>query len=664
MNISPYQTIRESIMIDNDFNVEDVNNNAVPWNRVLGRLNEIVSDTIESKRRKNIENKDFYYGCITKEFKSVLKEEENNKVPDLIEKCKQTKIDFLVRLFEIPDNKRKKDFNPKTKDFLAMYCSGFGWQDFSADRRGEIHETEEIEFIENPELYISNNIDSIKKFINKYSIEKKNQILDLNKTIRNHLDIKSETHLIIDILNEFDDFLDLSIPPIANEEKLKLAFNKIVEAQMLTLSQKKTIESFMGEKGKEKWQWQYRSAITSALTISIIKHFDEAKARYLIDLIIEDEGEPNSDVWQKALIGLILGFFYVNNYQNLSVLKRKIKSIAKIEKIRNAISIIINKLLNSQLRNLNINQKKLDYFDETYKYFIPFYANSNSFKEASQKENEDIELIVDYISNSYSLTDLEKYSIMIRCPLLVDKKVEQEIWNLFYSDLANWLNKDEKDLNALVFNHIIDDLFFVINHDRSLINVKRIESSKSIQDQALFLNYVSNSFIEYFSLGYYFEQRGQLSKALKNYKKHETVDANNYDNLKHIADCLRKLEKIEEAIEYHEKLNIIDPYDYGNVGKLGFCFRLLKNYKKAIENQHIAVKGKLNNSWNLQEIGNCYQKLEEYREAINYYKNADKEDPNNAQCLTQIGLCFQKLGETKQAIKYFEKVKKLESKNS
>lgn len=144
-----YQKVRENIRIDNSFTYKNVEDETVVWSNVIETLNHIVYDKIFAFRNGKTSDEDIDVGCISEEFKFVLQEENKNNVPDLFEKCRLTKKKTLIKLFTVPDDQRPKDFDPKTKDFFAIFCGRLGWRDFLADERGEIVPDEKEELEEN-----------------------------------------------------------------------------------------------------------------------------------------------------------------------------------------------------------------------------------------------------------------------------------------------------------------------------------------------------------------------------------------------------------------------------------------------------------------------------------------------------------------------------------
>lgn len=134
MNESPWDIVREAVLIAADITIEDIQKNSVVWKRVLKDLNKRVDNRIEDIRdQEKPSDKEIYNACLSEEFIEAL-QAEDKEVIDKKKECYMTKTGFLVKLFKYPDNSWKQDFYPKTKDYLAVLASYIGWQELEDDR--------------------------------------------------------------------------------------------------------------------------------------------------------------------------------------------------------------------------------------------------------------------------------------------------------------------------------------------------------------------------------------------------------------------------------------------------------------------------------------------------------------------------------------------------
>ena len=142
MKYNPYDIVREEIIRNHHFTIEDISaylqkkkSSFKPY-KIRKGINERVSIVIEDFRDNDeITEKQIMLGCMSKEFQKalILEDIEKNNIPDLKRKCEAKKPDYIVNLFTIPDHKREKEFNPKTRDMLALYCGYLGWSDLDVN---------------------------------------------------------------------------------------------------------------------------------------------------------------------------------------------------------------------------------------------------------------------------------------------------------------------------------------------------------------------------------------------------------------------------------------------------------------------------------------------------------------------------------------------------
>lgn len=143
MNENPYDVVRDSVMDIGKFKLNQIGTNAVKWKRVLKNLNDRIKMQMEDIRDKKPSDKKIDHDCLSEEFKSVFREKDENLVPKLKGKCRQTKTDFLIKLFE-PYESWKQEFNPKTKDYLAVIAEYDGWNDLVDDFKYSFKKKKEL----------------------------------------------------------------------------------------------------------------------------------------------------------------------------------------------------------------------------------------------------------------------------------------------------------------------------------------------------------------------------------------------------------------------------------------------------------------------------------------------------------------------------------------
>ena len=199
MKYNPYDIIREEIIRNYDFSIEDTTkpsdkNNPFKPDKIRKAINVKVYYEIEKYRdNQQISIKQIESGCISKEFKNVLICEEND-VPRLKTKCNATKYEYIINLF-IKSNEKGRDFNAKTKDMLAFFCGYLGWNDLDSENRFSYKDMKANGLIGSP---INKGIENIKEEI-------QTNIFINNELIKNETSLlskkQSDIHLLLNDVN-------------------------------------------------------------------------------------------------------------------------------------------------------------------------------------------------------------------------------------------------------------------------------------------------------------------------------------------------------------------------------------------------------------------------------------------------------------------------------
>lgn len=115
---------------------------------------------------------------------------------------------------------------------------------------------------------------------------------------------------------------------------------------------------------------------------------------------------------------------------------------------------------------------------------------------------------------------------------------------------------------------------------------------------------------------------------------------------------------------FSEALEIFNPISETRVNgellqKIAYCHQKLGNFEKALETYRKAELYDLNQLWNLKKIALCYRNLKRYGEALEIYQAVEKLDPDNLNTHFAIGYCHVELKEYQEALKYFFKIEYL-----
>ena len=548
--------------------------------------------------------------------------------------------------------------------------------------------------------------DAIRIPIEKMQFEQEQREMG-NRTFNETLSVYQKIDEIINFMTESQHKIIENLSPSEEEILVENDFNQIIEEQN-GKHLHHVVSKYLGSKGRAKWQWYHRSAIISAVSISFIKRFDEEKANFLIRCINERDSEQEKDgIWQKALIGLLLGLVMVSkNSRKVEMVLRQIKNLSESQELKQAIKIIMGFILNSEKPRLKINFnnpfKEDNFFKKTFHWFIPFHENTYLLKNVLEKheKNVDITLFSSLLSNSISLSTTEKISVAYAFPRLVETQVNELIsifneevekfgelekkgfWNvkhviffkLFYESLSNLKQLD-----------LLNSCYYKIVENSNSLNIEFVEAvSANIQSNLTIRYYIDNEerakrTLEYYKKltlekrdqKYYWENTAEAHVLLKDYNQsiQESEEYLKFGKdalaLRRIGWCTMKIAKIEKSSEkfeiaiqkFEESLEIEE--DVWALQQIGWCTIKIAEIEKSPKKYEIAIQ-KFEESleieedaWTLRQIGWCYLLLNNPIESKKWYTRAIETQKEECSFMN-LGHCELVLINKKEALEYYK----------
>lgn len=650
--------------------IKDVNNlNETDYSEIGENIGNVLRDLLPILYAKKNPNLKYYLGnqlYNKSKTKDVTRGQAGEKYNidsrilrnwfELIEKGDINSLNKLIRSSDVASR-------------LAVYCGYVGWKGFKsisiknflkASQNTYEKFKAENEIDGNPSVEFSKNL----QLIEKYVTEKFHKASSYNLTTRESFTILDKINVTIDKLHELVSFIDYSIPLSAKDEYLKKLFFSIIETKNLTPANKELIYLFIENK-REEWQWYHQSMLASALSISIIRNYDDIKVDCLIKLISKTIQNPHLDVWIKALIGIILGFQKIyNDKTRLSNVKSKLQSISFANKeARNTIFFIIQKIVSYRFVDLDEKILKTSYFNEPHKHFIPFHKDTDllkvSFKKNSQ--NIDTDYFSELLSGSVSLSNFQKYQIAFTYSMLkkeeihkIIKVLEQEVQDNSYLE-NHYYNST---LGTLSYR-LLDEFCFSISYLPELSDVRIDDLSKTQHEKERFIQIVSELFDIRFLIGDIHLKKDNIEAALVCYLNEDKIFPNNVLTLNQIGLCYYELGNFNKALEYFGKSNDIFPNNFWVLSHIAHTFTSLKEYETALYYYFKAFDIESNDVYNLAQIGECLIKTDNNELALNVYKSLNKAIPKNENILKKIANIYQDLGNFKSALDYYLEVEEV-----
>ena len=457
----------------------------------------------------------------------------------------------------------------------------------------------------------------------------------------------------------------------------------------------------------DKLPWHDKCLIVSALTLSLLRHFDPAK----ISLLFEYYESGINQVWQRALTGLVLGLYIYDNrlklYPEIIQRLKAVQGDKRITKNIEAIIIQFNKTRETEKITKKINEEILP---EMWKLRSTLEEKLNLDDILSSKSIEDKnpewETVFEDSPELYSKIEefsnmqLEGSDVFLSAFSMLkrfDFFNEISHWFMpFYSDnesLSLEMDNVEGEFDTGTFLEGLERTTFLCNSDKYsfCMNVRYMPAAQKSMMVELFnmeinamnemgkddeiINSESKDkavFTQYIQDLYRFFKLHPL--------KHEFKDVFNYtfdihnavffnilvedtSVLRNIAEFYFQKNFFRDALEIFEKLSP-DEHNYELFEKTAYCYQQLEQYEKALELYQKAEYLDKNRTWVQNKIALCYRKTGNYQKAVEYYRYSEKLDPENLYIQINLGHAHMDMEDYETALKYYYKVEYLDPKNN
>lgn len=452
--------------------------------------------------------------------------------------------------------------------------------------------------------------------------------------------------------------------------------------------------------------WYDKSIVISALTLSLLRHFDSNKVMLLIDAYESGENQ----VWQRALIGWVISLLYydkrlifypeiVNRLKAMQgdrVLEKQIEMVI-VQFIKARETEKITKKIQEEIipEMIKIKDKLDDKLDlEDLSSFKGLYEKNpeweNFFKDSPD--------IYKKMEEFYNL-QIEGADVFLGAfGMLKRFEFFNEISNWFLpfykenTEVINALNDIKESIDVNKFIESMEKTIFLCNSDKYsfCLNIKYLPSVQKSMITELF-NMEMNAMEEMTQsdgnidpdlqnkviIRQYFQD---LYRFFKLYPlKHEFVDIFNIDFnlvdslflnvaidskeiLRNLAEFFFEKNYYSEALQLFNR-GMTKSDDIELLEKIGYCYQQLGDFKTALDYYLKAELLGNNKSWLYNKIAWCYRKLKNYDKAIEYYKELEKKNPENTQLQVLIGNTYMEMENYELALQYFYKAEYNEPNN-
>jgi tetratricopeptide (TPR) repeat protein len=445
--------------------------------------------------------------------------------------------------------------------------------------------------------------------------------------------------------------------------------------------------------------WRIKSALVSAVTLSLMRHFDRNKFYILFDFSQIEEPETR----QRALIGLFLGLLVYQKrlvlYKDiisrlssipdnsifqkrfLAVLIQFIKSLdtEKItRKIQDEIVPEVLKIRSDIEERLNLNELlSKENFEEKNPEWEDFFKES---PDVYQKLEQFSKMQVDgsdvFMGAFAMLKNFDFFKEMANWFLPFDAKNDDI--GVSFAQLEEGFDKSAF-LEALEQSNVLcnsDKYSFCFNIQHmpvqqrkmmiDLFNMELNAANEMLEDEQKLDPESKNKIInaQYFQDLYRFYKLNIHSKEFVDVFSFpfDVIDSEIlrivFENKKiftNLAEFYFAIDQYAEALKLFGWLNSYEK-SFELLEKMGFCYQKLGEYGKAIELYKQAELFDRNRLWLHKKLGYCYRKIGEFHKAIEQYDFVLKDEPNDLNNLAYIGQLYMDSEDFEQALKYYYQI--------
>lgn len=446
----------------------------------------------------------------------------------------------------------------------------------------------------------------------------------------------------------------------------------------------------------------YKSLITSALMLSLIRYFDVTKFSLLFDAY--DNEFP--EISQRALVALLVAFYkYDDRLEYYPEINGRLILLNEDPEFkRNLETVIIQFIRSKETEKI---QKKIT--DEIIPEMIKISPNLkdkinlDSLMDDSLGEDENPEWEKIFKDAPGLMNKMEEFSEMQMegADVFMSSFSMLKMFPFFY-EFSNWFMpffasnpaiSKTLDLNDEVnsrFIKVIDMAPVLCNSDKysfcfSLNNLpaenrefmaegmkaemdqfNELQDDEELTEPGKKAGFISNQFIQDLYRFYKLHPRKNGFEDIFSWRFdfHNKITLG--EILKEDDSILRNIAEYYFSKNYYEEAAEVFDYLLRNIEKsgelyqkLGYCHQQLNDFEAALEAYKKAELYELNRKWNLNKIALCYRNLKQPQKALEYYREAETLDEENLNVQLNIGHCLLELGEYEEALKSYFKVEYL-----
>ena len=438
--------------------------------------------------------------------------------------------------------------------------------------------------------------------------------------------------------------------------------------------------------------------IISAITLSLMRTFDEEKFEILLDIY----NDTDEQIKQRAFIGFVLSSYtYNRRIQLYEKIMNRIRVLVSEQKFVQNLQVVLLQFVRSK-ETEKITKKLTEEFIPEMIKISPFIQEKINLKELMKEENQFSDKNPEWqeILDKAGITDkIQQFAELQMEGADVFMSTFSSMKNFsFFSEISNWfmpftnhssvaevLKKGNQPglLEAMSKNYFLcnSDKYSLVfsmlqmpEHFRETMvqslkmeseQMEEMKKDEEILAQSTKGETISNQYMQdiyrFFKLYRHKRDfRDPFDTKLDLYNLFFIKEIEESDNLlRTIGEAYFSKDFYDEAVEIFENLLEKDKLSMELHQKIGYCYQKKGDFEKALSFYKKAEIMKSDNVWNLRKIAFCYRSLKDLETALKYYLLVEKQAPDNLGVQLSIGHCYLEQKMYNEALQVFFKVEYL-----
>ncbi len=450
---------------------------------------------------------------------------------------------------------------------------------------------------------------------------------------------------------------------------------------------------------EETFPWYEKGFLVSAITLSLLQWFDENKFKALFAFYKAGENQ----IWQRALVGLVLGFYFydprIHLYPDVNGIRFQLGEDPGNDKDIQAIIIQFIRSKDTEKVTKKMQEEIIPEMIKLKPKLEDRLSLEDLIREEGDEDDDKNPKWETFFKDTPGLVDkMEEFSKMQMDGADVFMSAFAMLKQFdFFNEPVNWfmpfyaeneqvkqaLAKEEIPVDTDKFLKGIEGSAFICNSDKYsfMLNIgqmpaaqkqtmfsmmqSELEQMNEMAQQDAMIDEASKNktvFVQYIQDLYRFFKLSKLKSDFGDIFSYK-LDVHNTSSfgqmvsdkkvVRNIAEFYFESEHYEDAVNIYDQLvaqGVNEPEIYE---KLGYAFQKMERYEQALENHKKAELFDSNRVWNLKQIGYCLRKLDKAGEAIKYYEDAERLEPEDLKLKAAIAYTHLHEKNYEQAQKYY-----------